>query len=138
MYRTDQSAQTSVRMGLGDCLIAISKKLMSSPIHLNINEVEHLFVKVSNHLRNSLSGSRWVGMTYISQEGDIEKYSTHTTGVEMLASRFPDYKLLLCVDYNLPNIVWPLDELFHFTADLGRVKSIIQKATCINDSFVSL
>ena len=39
VYRIDRSTQTYVRVGGGGCLIAISKKLISSPIHFNIDEV---------------------------------------------------------------------------------------------------
>ena len=112
VYRTNRSALTSARSGGGGCLIAISSQLISSSIHINVDGVEHLFVKISNQFSKLI-----IGTAYISQECNVLKYSTHATVVEMLASRFPDYELLLCGDYNLPNITWPLNEPLKFLAD---------------------
>ena len=77
-----------------------------------------------------------VGTAYISYECEIPKYSTRTIVAEMLAMRCPDYELLLCGKYKLPIIICQLNKHLRFLADTEALQSVIDKAACMNDSFV--
>ena len=83
----------SAKYSGGRCLIAVSNSLGSSPIILNDNSVEHLFVKVSTKFSKFI-----VGAAYKTQDFSFNQFIKHCENVEFLASRFHSFKLIMFVD----------------------------------------
>ena len=77
VYRSDRSGLSSARSGGGGTLIAVCKSLVSVPVVVVEDGVEHLFIIVSNRAAKFI-----VGATYISQEWSIDKYKIHVMVAE--------------------------------------------------------
>ena len=130
IHRSDRHDQIG-----GGCLIAVTNSLISTPITMPDNGVEHLFVKVTNRHEKFI-----VGAAYMPPGCSINNYIAHTEVVESLAARFSSYKLALFGDYNLAGIKWSMNNNYNliFNTDDSASREISDKAICIGNSFGTL
>lgn len=101
IYRMDRNSKTSAKKRGGGVAIAISKSLSSSKISTKNPFIEQLFVNVKTS-----SGKIIVGCAYLPPNSDVQSYSNHCDEVESICAKYPNTKLLLVGDYNLPHYDW--------------------------------
>lgn len=90
----------------GGVLIATKNCLKSKVISINSSSVEDLFVLVSLEEKNYIFGT-----VYIPPNTNNELYMEHCDTVEKLTVDYPEHKLVIFGDYNIPNAEWSNDEL---------------------------
>lgn len=104
IYRQDRNSLTSSQCSGGGVLLAISKHLHTTPISITCKSLEQLFVAISLRSLKVI-----IGVTYIPPNSPASTYELHAASVEEVSLNYPDHKLFLIGDYNLPNAVWGND-----------------------------
>ncbi|XP_031332835.1 uncharacterized protein LOC116163124 [Photinus pyralis] len=121
VYRQDRNILTSNLKRGGGVLIAVNKTLMSKLISTTVDNVEHIFVLVM-----FLGKCYIIGNVYIPPNSHSDVYDLHCTATENVLNRYPDHVLILCGDYNLPNIKWINDQYgLHATGQLNESGTIV-------------
>lgn len=105
IFRCDRSPSTSIYSRGGGALIAIRNDIPSSPLTTAHNNVEHLFVKITVNKKPFIIGS-----VYIPPKSPTVVYESFIELVQSIVSSNNDSTLILCGDFNLPNISWSNDE----------------------------
>lgn len=123
VYRYDRFPLTSSHKQDGGVFIAVRASLKSSPVHVDINYVEQLFV-----ILTISSFKLLVGVVYLPPRSPYPIYEAHTSTVETLLSSINPSSILLCGDYNLPHINWVNDItslIFTATGNFSAVSSLL-------------
>lgn len=71
-----------------------------------------------------------IGGVYIPANYLLNIYNIHSQTIESLVEKFPFYKLIICGDYNLPDIVWDNDN-----CGLTYSYSARTRAVCIPETY---
>ncbi|XP_060876918.1 uncharacterized protein LOC132949850 [Metopolophium dirhodum] len=106
VIRLDRNHNNSTSTRGGGVLIAIKDTRSFQPISLTVSNVEQVFVLLSLN-----SGHLLVGGVYLPPRSPLSVVESHTTSVEHIISSYKPNSLVICGDYNLPNINWSSDEL---------------------------
>lgn len=105
VFRCDRNISTSTHSRGGGALIAIRNDIPSSLHSTALNNVEHLFVKITVNKTLFIIGS-----VYIPPRSPAAVYESFIELVQSILSSNNDCNLILCGDFNLPNITWSNDE----------------------------
>ncbi|KAG5887687.1 hypothetical protein JTB14_015590 [Gonioctena quinquepunctata] len=97
IYRKDRPILTSQKYIGGGVLIAL-KNYSSNVIAINKDNVEQIFVNISAYGDELI-----IGGIYLPPSSRHDLYEDHCATVDSVMERFPEKKLLLYGDYNLPN-----------------------------------
>jgi len=125
VIRLDSNHNNSTSIRGGGVLIAIKNTRSFQPISLTVSNVEQLFVLLSLDSCHLL-----VGSVYLPPRSPLSVVDSHTASIEHIISSYKPNSLVICGDYNLPNINWSSDEL----GLIGTNDSSIISTTII-DSF---
>ncbi|XP_022178703.1 uncharacterized protein LOC111039470 [Myzus persicae] len=106
VIRLDRNHNNSTSIRGGGVLIAIKNTRSFQPISLTVSNVEQVFVLLSLN-----SGHLLVGGVYLPPRSPLSVVESHITSVEHIISSYKPNSLVICGDYNLPNINWSSDEL---------------------------
>lgn len=105
IHRKDRNSDTSLKSRGGGVFIASKLQLGAVPLQNEFNKIEQVFVKISYNHYDLI-----VGCLYIPPKSHIQMYLDHISEVKALITKYPNYKLLIFGDYNLPNLKWnPVD-----------------------------
>lgn len=102
IYRLDRNKNTSSKSRGGGVLLAISKTLVSRKLTTTYKNVEHIFSVVNTNKKNKII----LGCVYIPPSSDQIIYRNHMDEIQILISKYPETKIIIAGDYNLPNINW--------------------------------
>lgn len=89
----------------GGVLIGICKDISSHLIKTNCLNVEQIFVNFSIGTSSYL-----VGGVYIPPLSSIQIYESYASSVNNLINKYINHTIIICGDYNLPEIIWNNDE----------------------------
>ncbi|KAL3280125.1 hypothetical protein HHI36_017630, partial [Cryptolaemus montrouzieri] len=89
----DMNSNTSSKKKGGGVVVLFRSLLRAELIRHSYNDVEHLFVLVSNG-----SSEFIVGGAYLPSAFSAEAYDTHGLAIEMLALLHPDVPMYICGD----------------------------------------
>ncbi|KAI5727805.1 hypothetical protein M8J77_007187 [Diaphorina citri] len=93
--------------------------------------------KNSRPQRNVDSSHFLLGCVYIPPNSGHEVYAEHCSVVEELSCRFPDAKVILAGDYNLPDATWSLDEESSMIVDCDRRSPAVSVCESFNSISLS-
>ncbi|CAI6355055.1 unnamed protein product [Macrosiphum euphorbiae] len=99
VIRLDRNHNNSTSTRGGGVLIAIKNTRSFQPISLTVSNVEQVFVLLSLN-----SGHLLVGGVYLPPRSPLSVVESHTTSVEHIISSYKPNSLVICGDFNLPNI----------------------------------
>lgn len=105
VFRCDRHIFTSILSRGGGALLAIHNDIPSSILSTTVNNVEHLFVKISINKKLFIIGS-----VYIPPSSSTIVYESFMESVQSVLLSNNDCTLILCGDFNLFNISWSKDE----------------------------
>jgi len=106
VIRLDRNPNNSSFLQGGGVLIAINNCIKSHPITSNASNVEQIFALLSFNSNYLL-----VGGVYLPPHSPLSVVESHVSSIERIISSFKSVSVILCGDYNLPNVTWPSDEL---------------------------
>jgi hypothetical protein len=130
VYRKDRDAKTSVKSRGGGVMICISKKHRSSRIKCLHSSIEQVYVKIVFP-----RGVLIVGCIYVPPGSGLTVYSDHNEELERIRFRYPDARILIAGDYNLPRAEWSgcdsenlmgNDECFNEVKDMCSFLNLVQ------------
>jgi len=76
-----------------------------------------------------------VSVVYFPPNSEPSLFENHCADVELLSSRYPDSKFLIC-DYNLPDFKWlNLDDGVIASPKIGATVKNSESATFLSDSY---
>jgi hypothetical protein len=101
VYRKDRDRETSVKSRGGGVMICISKKYKSSRIKCLHSSIEQVYVKIVVP-----QGVLIVGCIYIPPGSGLAIFSNHNEELERIRFKYPDARILIAGDYNLPHAEW--------------------------------
>ena len=105
IYRKDRSAETSACARGGGVLIAVRKNIASRVLPAN-NSIEHLFVQID------MSGEQFIfASAYFPPRSAFQKYVQFGESLERLSDEYPENKLCVLGDFNLPHSQWSKEDL---------------------------
>ncbi|KAK9754641.1 Endonuclease-reverse transcriptase [Popillia japonica] len=104
VYRHDRNSENPSVRG-GGVLVAIHSNFSSSCVLLPTNNIEAVYTSVYVNNNHIIFGS-----IYIPPASDITTYSNLLHDIEKLTDRYPDAKLCLVGDFNLPGIEWSRED----------------------------
>jgi len=82
-------------------LIAVNSRFSCHRLSICDNSAEQLFIRISDKCSSLI-----IGTVYIPPASDINVYDIHSNTIDVLLNENCNSKLLICGDYNLPNIKW--------------------------------
>lgn len=130
VYRYDRCPLTSSHGRGGGVLVAVRTSIKSFPIHEYTVHVEQLFVVISFGSFKLL-----ICAVYLPPSSSLPMYEAHTSSVEKVLSSISPSHILLCGDYNLPNINWVSSDSRLGLAASGNLSSM---SSHLIDSFAFL
>lgn len=125
IIRLDRNPNNSSFFRGGGVLIAIKATLKFHPISINVSNVEQIFALLSFNSNHLL-----VGGVYLPPHSPLPIVESHVSSVEQVISCYKPQSIILCGDYNLPNVTWSSDELGLTASSESNIIS-----TTIIDSF---
>lgn len=131
IYRCDRDLVLTGMSKGGGVMIAIRSRFKSRKIGVasRLNSIDHVFV-----LLQIGSTSYLLGCVYIPPSSSLDAYLEHYNVVEELSCRFPDSKIIIVGDYNLPDAQWSIDDESSMIVDC----SVSSPAVQVCESFNSL
>lgn len=104
LFRLDRDETGSMKTRGGGILIAVRNCFSSNLIKVPLGNVEHLFISLS------LGDDKYIiGGVYIPPSSGLDVYLEHTNVVDSILEEYPDHKLILCGDFNIPEAKWDND-----------------------------
>ncbi|KAL3275166.1 hypothetical protein HHI36_019936 [Cryptolaemus montrouzieri] len=92
----ESNSNTSFKKKGGGVVVLVRSLLSAELIHHSYNDVEYLFVLVSNG-----SSEFTAGGVYLPPAYSVEAYEAHGLAIEDLALLHPDVPMYICGDYNV-------------------------------------
>jgi len=106
VFRLDRNPNNSSLLRGGGVLIAINNSIKSHPLTLGTSNVEKIFALLSFNSNYLL-----VGGVYLPPHSPLPVVESRVASVEQIISSYKSVSVILCGDYNLPNVTWSSDEL---------------------------
>lgn len=125
IFRLDRNSSTNAGSRGGGVLVAIRSNLKASLITTDINCIEQLFIILSYNSMRFL-----IGAVYLPPLSLANDFELHASCVEKLVDVYTPDNVLLCGDYNIPDVTWSFDDLGLITSN-----STSTSAAIIADSF---
>jgi hypothetical protein len=100
IYRCDRNPFNSSKLRGGGVLIAVNNKLFSTSINIDNNILELVLVSVKINVNTKII----IGSVYFPPNSSINLYSSFFDIIENIILLFPNDKLWLFGDFNLPNL----------------------------------
>nr|CAI5852710.1 unnamed protein product [Callosobruchus analis] len=113
IFRRDTSSLTSAHNRGGGVLIAVHKSL-SSRILPSTQDIEQLFVLVEVGATQYI-----IGTVYLPPGSSVDKYVVFSDNLDSLYDEFPDCKLCIMGDFNLPNSLWSKEQFGSYATALA-------------------
>lgn len=104
MFKLDRNSNNSSFLRGGGVLIAINNSIKSHIITLSFSNVEQIFALLSFNSNYLL-----VGGVYLPPHSPFNVVESHVTSIEQIISSYESVSVILCGDYNLPNVTWSSD-----------------------------
>lgn len=105
VHRLDRNINNSSKSSGGGVLIAVNHNLESEKIESPVS-LEQLCVKIKKS-----NGFLYICCIYLPPDSNATKYITHINYIEHLADSLNERdSLIVCGDYNLPDLVWVKDD----------------------------
>lgn len=128
VFRCDRNENTSDKLRGGGVLIAVNKKIPTEEINVIYNTVEQIFVlcKLSN-------AAVILGCVYLPPDSGLDSYEAHCEEINSICKKYPSHQLIICGDYNLPNLKWD-NSFSHLTAkeEILNDTAIVHELSQIN------
>lgn len=112
IYRNDRYQSSGNTTRGGGVLLSVSTKLNSKKLKCLHKHLEQVFVMVSLKKEKLI-----IGCTYIPPSSGLQTYKDHHLEVETMRRKFPDATFILMGDYNLPNIIWDIENIASSSPD---------------------
>ncbi|KAL3277788.1 hypothetical protein HHI36_013130 [Cryptolaemus montrouzieri] len=93
----DKNSNTSFKKKGGGVVVLVRSLLSAELICHLYNDVEHLFVLVSNGTSEFI-----VGGVYLPPASSTEAFEAHDLAIEELPLLHPDVPMYICGNYNVP------------------------------------
>jgi len=105
VFRCDRTETSSIHSRGGGVLVAIKKNFNSTLLNIDTLNVEQVFVKV-------IVGDLLIIFcaVYLPPNSDLQLYLNHLSALKSIDSSFPNCKLIICGDYNIPSLSWVSDK----------------------------
>lgn len=105
VFRCDRTETSSPHSRGGGVVVAIKKTFNSTLLNIDTLNVEQVFVKV-------IVGDLLIIFcaVYLPPNSDLQLYLNHLSVLESIDSSFPNCKLIICGDYNIPSLSWVSDK----------------------------
>ena len=106
IFRVDRDTTGSEKKRGGGVIIITKKHLKARKLDVPLLDIEQVFVSVKLDKDNVI-----LGCLYIPPQSPVEVYHRHCDSVECILEKYPNSKLVIVGDFNLPDAVWGRDEL---------------------------
>ncbi|KAF0751787.1 Reverse transcriptase domain-containing protein [Aphis craccivora] len=106
IFRFDRNSYSSSSARGGGVLIAVKSNLNASLILNNCLNVEQVFIALT-----FLKTKFLIGAIYLPPNSCAGVYEQHSQTVEQLVSVYYSCNIIICGDYNMPDIVWSHDNI---------------------------
>lgn len=121
IFRLDRNPFNSSHSRGGGVLIAVKSTVTTSPVILNLSDVEQVFAILSLNSTTFLIGS--IYLPPLSSPSVIE---LHFSTLDHLLTTYKPNSIIIFGDYNLPGVSWSFDEFgLTATGNLSPSSSLI-------------
>lgn len=100
IFRADRNVKTSSKSRGGGVLVAVERKFSSCVVSIGVH-VESIYVRLTVDHCNFI-----IAAVYIPPSSDKELYYHHCRDLEILSEKYPEDKLIIAGDFNLPFVNW--------------------------------
>ena len=104
VFRLDRNPLNSTKERGGGVTIVLRKELHAQLLTIPFDSLEQLYVAVKLNSQYII-----LGCVYIPPSSNAVLYQTHGMTIDYIFEVYPESKLILAGDYNLPNIEWGND-----------------------------
>lgn len=113
-------------------MIAVKTALKASQCNFSKSTCEHIFITLNLHHTKLIFAA-----IYISQnvQQDTRVYLEHATVVEELMSSYPEHKLCILGDYNLPHLNWSYENVLTYKSNHRVKNTIIKFAQILQETY---
>lgn len=98
LFRKDRDNLTSDRKRGGGVLIAVKRSITAELIETNDSDIEQIFIRVRCTENDII-----IGCVYLPPLSPLDTYINHTDTVLFLKNKYPNCKIIILGDYNLPS-----------------------------------
>ena len=103
IFRKDRDSYTSIHTRGGGVFIAVKRNILAEMLPIDKNHIEQIFIKI----KSSNNGDLIIGCVYIPPQSPTKIYTDHVETITHLQIKYPDSKLLIIGDYNIPSSIHP-------------------------------
>lgn len=125
IFRADRNSNTSPLSRGGGVAIMVKSELTSSVVSTQYDTVEQLFVLVEGAFKFI------VGAVYLPPNSGEGDYASHGLAVEEVSLLYPDTKIFVCGDYNIPNAFWD-EERFIMSTNSDKYAALNDSLNFVN------
>lgn len=104
IFRRDRSLETSSKQSMGGVLIAIHKSISCQPLPTTV-PVEQAYVAIGFARTQYI-----IGCVYLPPNSPVDRYLMVSDSIDSLSNAYPDARLYLMGDFNLPKAAWVDDD----------------------------
>ncbi|CAG5078519.1 Protein of unknown function [Cotesia congregata] len=99
LFRKDRDSQTSKFARGGGVLIAVHRNITAELVPLNKHNIEQVFIKI----KESNGEVIIIGCVYLPPQSTVEIFKDHLDTIHYINNIYPNAKIIIIGDYNIPN-----------------------------------